>query len=597
MIAIKKIEELSHSDTHFGNKALGLSWLISHGYNVPEGYCLSVSKKNIDQVNKDTISMAIGESFIKRTLIVRSSTMIEDSLSISYAGEFKTVDDVTGNDLVKSIKTVAEHAFSYSTDHNAVGIIIQEQIDSHYSGILFTSNPITGERETGILSIIEGKGKFLVSGQKSGNEYLVRDETVINRNEIFNVKQLLLDKIVCQIPLIRKAYQFPADLEFTTDQNDTLWWLQIRPITGFGIKCNHIEIAGMTYQENEIYEKSNLRYLARKYQLNIGKGWILNLCTESNRNDIKMALPILSPKRLLSLVLIKPVLHNGKIIRKFCNRISIAEEIEILLKKFKKSYLNVEFFINEIFELVYTGIIKHDNAFFYVEIARGHYLPKGITAFSQFQINSNFKITYSRENFQEYFYELSLAGPQKHILNERISINQNNLLNLVRKLSPMLIDTSLVVEFGLMKNDELILIDTVKETNEMSLDPIKTGIISIGSLCGTLISDSELQLKTNIFDQHKKDEIIFPQNSSEKYIISALRPSIELTEFVKTFGKRNIAFVFKENSLINHFSILLREMNIPAICLNLDLSNLFHKKVMLDAESPDFPAHRRLKVI
>ena len=115
---------------------------------------------------------------------VRSSATAEDLPTASFAGQQDTYLNVRGEAaLLEKIKSCwaslwTSRATSYRTrqgfDHQKVylAVVVQAMIPSEISGILFTANPVNGDRDEAVINASWGLGEAVVSG-------LVTPDTII----------------------------------------------------------------------------------------------------------------------------------------------------------------------------------------------------------------------------------------------------------------------------------------------------------------------------------------------------------------------------------------------------------------------------------
>ena len=116
---------------------------------------------------------------------VRSSANAEDLPGLSFAGQQETYLNVTGADaVVAAVKNCwaslwTAQAISYrhqngiDQDSVAMAVVVQIMVPSDVSGILFTANPATGERNEIIINASFGLGEAVVSGQVTPDTYVV----------------------------------------------------------------------------------------------------------------------------------------------------------------------------------------------------------------------------------------------------------------------------------------------------------------------------------------------------------------------------------------------------------------------------------------
>ncbi|MCR4324395.1 MAG: phosphoenolpyruvate synthase [Candidatus Curtissbacteria bacterium] len=202
---------------------------------------------------------------------VRSSATAEDLPEASFAGQQSTFLNVRGNQELKQAVLEAwaslfeARAIFYRVqknfDHFQVGIAlpVQRMVESEVSGIMFTVDPVTNNKNTVVIEAIYGLGELIVSGQKTPDHYEVdkktfkitnksivsQDEQMVvaaKKNKIIPISQahrkdqkLPDEKIVelAKIGLsIEKHYYFPQDMEWAYEAGK-LYLVQTRPVTTF----------------------------------------------------------------------------------------------------------------------------------------------------------------------------------------------------------------------------------------------------------------------------------------------------------------------------------------------------------------------------
>ncbi|MSP14050.1 MAG: hypothetical protein EXR62_13985 [Chloroflexi bacterium] len=136
---------------------------------------------------------------------VRSSATAEDLPSASFAGQQDTYLNIRGDEaLLQHIKQCwaslwTARAVTYRTrqgfGHERVylAVVVQAMIRSEISGILFTANPVTSNRNEVVINASWGLGEAIVSGLVTPDTYTVRkSDGVIFSREIAS-KELLIE--------------------------------------------------------------------------------------------------------------------------------------------------------------------------------------------------------------------------------------------------------------------------------------------------------------------------------------------------------------------------------------------------------------------
>ena len=141
------------------------------------------------------------------SMAVRSSANAEDLPDFSFAGQQETFLNVRGGDAVveavhkcwASLWTpqaiTYRHQNGIGQDIVAMAVVVQIMVPSEVSGILFTSNPATGERSELIINASFGLGEAVVGGQVTPDTYIVnRDDLSIMESVIGpKEKQIVYD--------------------------------------------------------------------------------------------------------------------------------------------------------------------------------------------------------------------------------------------------------------------------------------------------------------------------------------------------------------------------------------------------------------------
>ncbi|MEZ0351541.1 phosphoenolpyruvate synthase [Mycobacterium sp. pR1184] len=129
------------------------------------------------------------------TVAVRSSATGEDGRDASFAGMNQTLTNVSGETmLVDAVKACWASLFSprvitYRASRGflatpAMAVVVQQMIASERSGVAFTCDPSTGERDHLVIEAALGLGEVVVSGKVQPDTYVVDKKTL----EVLDVK-------------------------------------------------------------------------------------------------------------------------------------------------------------------------------------------------------------------------------------------------------------------------------------------------------------------------------------------------------------------------------------------------------------------------
>ncbi|MEU4244922.1 rifamycin-inactivating phosphotransferase [Actinoplanes sp. NPDC026619] len=133
---------------------------------------------------------------------VRSSATAEDMPTASFAGQQDTYLNVAGPAAILQhisrcwASLFTERAVTYrrrnDIDHRAVqmAVVVQRMVDPDAAGILFTADPVTGDRTIASVDASFGLGEALVSGLVNPDVFKVRADEVVTR--VIAAKQLAI---------------------------------------------------------------------------------------------------------------------------------------------------------------------------------------------------------------------------------------------------------------------------------------------------------------------------------------------------------------------------------------------------------------------
>src|SRR3954470_24330590 len=122
---------------------------------------------------------------------VRSSATAEDLPTASFAGQQDTYLNVVGTAAILQhvsrcwASLFTERAVTYRLrngfDHRKVhmAVVVQQMVFPQAAGILFTADPVTGNRKVASVEASFGLGEALVSGLVNADVFKVRDDEVV----------------------------------------------------------------------------------------------------------------------------------------------------------------------------------------------------------------------------------------------------------------------------------------------------------------------------------------------------------------------------------------------------------------------------------
>jgi pyruvate,water dikinase len=311
---IRTLDGLRAADAdHFGGKSASLGELLGAGIPVPPGFALSATAftefiagaglvpliadalaragDGVDglQAAARTIGEAIRAADVPPRLAsevsahyaqlagedspvaVRSSALGEDSAEATFAGQQETILWVRGAaEVIEAIRECwaslySAEAISYrrrlEESEPAMGVTVQRMVDAAVSGVMFTCNPVSGDRSMVAINAAWGLGLAVVGGEVTPDDLLISKVT----GEI--VRETIADKHLQYVPaaggygtervavenerrrqrsleepavrelleLARRVeahFGSPQDVEWAIDAAGELLVVQSRPVTG-----------------------------------------------------------------------------------------------------------------------------------------------------------------------------------------------------------------------------------------------------------------------------------------------------------------------------------------------------------------------------
>ena len=223
---------------HVGGKAAGIGELHAAGARVPDGVVLATGISRLTPDERQVLLAAAAEKLGTGPFAVRSSGVAEDGADRSFAGMFETVLDVPSEGLPAAADRVlasahAARATAYeATDGARLAVIVQRMVAPAAAGVALTADPISGDRDSIVITAVRGVGDRLVSGAAMGDEWVVRDGKAVARRqpeEAITPQQAI--EVADEARRIAAARGTPQDIEWAIDAEETLWILQARPMT------------------------------------------------------------------------------------------------------------------------------------------------------------------------------------------------------------------------------------------------------------------------------------------------------------------------------------------------------------------------------
>jgi pyruvate,water dikinase len=264
-----------------GGKVANLS-LLAANYRVPAGFCLTTKALALIDHETDTLPATIEEGLAaayqklaersgvdKPKVAVRSSAVDEDGQAASFAGQYESYLNVVGiANVAQAIQKCWASAHSARVqayrrqqgepvDTIELAVLVQQLVIADISAVVFSANPVTGNREEIVINASWGLGESIVGGTVTPDTYVVgKSHLTIIKRQITEKQRMtvMLPNGTREVAIPRFLRQQPAmsdaqalemaqlakrleeDMGWAVDiecayQGDKLYLLQCRPIT------------------------------------------------------------------------------------------------------------------------------------------------------------------------------------------------------------------------------------------------------------------------------------------------------------------------------------------------------------------------------
>jgi pyruvate,water dikinase len=238
---------------------------------------IKVQKLITDAKMPSELAKEIEQAYVKMgkgLVAVRSSATAEDLPEASFAGQQATFLNIQGEkDVVKAVQDCWASLFGARAifyrqeqgfEHFKVGIAVpvQRMVQSESSGVMFTVEPSTSNKETITIEAVLGLGEMIVSGDVTPDHYIVNKKDVkiltkqikkqewklvkkagahgksdnikIDLTKEEQAKQKITDEDIIFLAKIGKTleehYDFPQDVEWAKE-GGKIYIVQTRPVT------------------------------------------------------------------------------------------------------------------------------------------------------------------------------------------------------------------------------------------------------------------------------------------------------------------------------------------------------------------------------
>lgn len=187
---------------------------------------------------KQEILKEIRKRFRNKKVVVRSSASCEDSILFTNSGQYDSfLNLVSDAEIICAIEKIyysfiSENARKYSEINNVtisnegMAVLIQEVAPVYRAGVMFTSNPVTGQ-DIAIIEFCDGLGEAVVAGQSRVTRLF---ETDLQLSKVFK-------RLIRIGKLIEEEMGSPQDIEWGIDIQNDIYIFQARPIVMHHREC------------------------------------------------------------------------------------------------------------------------------------------------------------------------------------------------------------------------------------------------------------------------------------------------------------------------------------------------------------------------
>lgn len=208
---------------------------------------------------------------------VRSSGVAEDLAGASFAGQYETYLGVAGAEsVVEHVRRCweglfAETVLTYRTGGGigdaSMGVVVQQLVEPRAAGVMFTLDPVTGDRSKIVIEGSWGLGESVVSGEVTPDRFRVDKVTLELLGRTISEKAVehtrggvrevpddrrrapcLDDEHVVRLAELGKRIErhrgAPQDVEWAVDERGDVHVLQVRPETVWSRRESRTVAAG-----------------------------------------------------------------------------------------------------------------------------------------------------------------------------------------------------------------------------------------------------------------------------------------------------------------------------------------------------------------
>ncbi len=267
-----------------GGKANGLHRLVRSGFEVPRAFCVLTDafEHVVDRCSRDVADLGelrqrlldaelpeVVRAEIRARMdaigaerwAVRSSALEEDTLAHSFAGQQATVLGAeTLDEVVDAVRQVWASLYDvggllYRNQLDVdlvprpIAVVVQRMVSPTTAGVMFTQNPVTGDRTQLVVNAASGLGTTVVGGGAADTYYVEKATGYVEQHEIGAAEPARgvldaaqIDELAACARRLDQVFDHPQDVEWAyapesraeaeSGIRGKLFLLQSRPVTG-----------------------------------------------------------------------------------------------------------------------------------------------------------------------------------------------------------------------------------------------------------------------------------------------------------------------------------------------------------------------------
>ena len=228
-------------DALTGRKAASLAKASAAGMDILPGVVLTTCfaawvdhgiPSDTGEVLREVFAAANGDEL---ELVVRSSSVLEDTDGSSMAGQFESVVGTSGFDEFRdAVDVVLGSRDRAGFAGSPIAVLVQPLLRPRVGGVMFGIDPVSGRSDRRVVAVVEGGPDALVSGLVSGSRYVLDPHgKVLSRSPDAGVALAARDlrRLVELGRSVEQIFGSPQDVEWAIAPDGHLWLLQSRAVT------------------------------------------------------------------------------------------------------------------------------------------------------------------------------------------------------------------------------------------------------------------------------------------------------------------------------------------------------------------------------